>query len=433
MKLKVKILKFLAGRPVCMIHEKTAKEMGLHIENRVLIKKMKKTINSIVNTISNIIKQNEIAVSNEVIKRLKLKRGDIVDVEITEPPKSIIIIKKKLKGKELTKQEIKEIIHDIANNALREAEIAFFITALNSKGMSLTETKHLINAMVESGKRLKLRGKIVDKHSIGGVAGNRTTPIVVAICSATGLIMPKTSSRAITTAAATVDVMETITKVDFSIKQIKQIISKTNACMVWGGALGLAPVDDKIIKVEKIVKVDSDAQLLASILSKKISVNSKYILIDIPYGKSAKVNKRRAEKLKANFLSLGRKFDLKIKVVLTDGKEPIGNSVGPILEIIDILKILKNEQDAPRDLKEKSIMLAGKLLEMSGKAKTNQGIKMATQIIESGEAFKKFEQIIKAQKGKINKSKLKPGKYTHTIYTKSTQNLIKKLKVMIIS
>ncbi len=423
MKLKIKILKFLAGRPVCMIHEKTAKEMSLHIENRVVIKKRKKRINSIVNTISNIIKPNEIAVSNAVIKHLKLRKGDIVDVEITEPPKSINLIKKKLKGKTLKKNEIKEIIQDISKNALREAEIAFFITALNSKGMSLTETKYLINAMVKSGKKLKLRGKIVDKHSIGGVAGNRTTPIVVSICSSAGLIMPKTSSRAITTAAATVDVMETITKVDFTIKQIKQIISKTNACMVWGGALGLAPADDKIIKVEKIVKVDSDAQLLASILSKKISVDSEYILIDIPYGKSAKVNKRRAEKLKANFLSLGKKFKLKIQVVLTDGKEPIGNSVGPVLEIIDILKILKNKQDAPKDLKEKSIMLAGKLFELSEKTQKGKGKKLATEILESGKAFEKFKQIIKAQKGEINEAKLKLGKYTHIIYTKSNRKI----------
>jgi len=147
MKLKVKILKFLAGRPVCMIHEKTAQKMSLHIENRALIKKRKKRINSIINTISNIIKPNEIAVSNEVIKRLKLKKGDVVDVEITEPPESIDLIKKKLKGKELTKKEIQEIIQDISHNTLREAEIALFITALNLKGMSLTETKYLINAI----------------------------------------------------------------------------------------------------------------------------------------------------------------------------------------------------------------------------------------------------------------------------------------------
>jgi AMP phosphorylase len=420
MKLKVKILKFLTGRPVCMIHEKKAQEMSLHIDNRIMVKKSNKRIISIVNTISEIIKPNEIAVSNTVIKRLRLKKGDIVDVEITEPPKSINLIKRKLEGEELNKKEINEIVQDISNNALREAEIAFFISALNSKGMSLNETKNLIQAMVKTGKHFKLRGKVVDKHCIGGIAGNKTTPIIVSICAAAGLTMPKTSSRAITSATGTVDVIETIAKVDFSIKEIKKLIQKTNACFVWGGALGLAPVDDKIIKVEKIVKIDSTAQLLASILSKKISVDSNYILIDIPYGKSAKVNKFEAEKLKCKFLNLGKKFDLKLEVVLTDGREPVGNAIGPVLEIQDIIKILKNEPIA-EDLKEKSIMLSGRLLEMSGKAKKGKGEIVAREILESGKAFKKFEQIIKAQKGKIRK--LNPGKYTHTIYSKSNKKI----------
>jgi len=404
-----------------MIHEKTAKEMSLHIDNRIFLKKRNKRIISIVNTISNIIKPHEIAVSNSVIKHLKLKKGDIVDIEITERPRSITLIKKKLKGEELSKQEIQEIVHDISHNALREAEIAFFIAAVYSKGMSLTETKNLIHAMVKTGKQLKLRGKVVDKHCIGGIAGNRTTPIIVAICAAAGLIIPKTSSRAITSAAGTVDVIESIAKIDFSIKEIKKIIKKTNACFVWGGALGLAPVDDKIIKVERIVKIDSNAQLLASILSKKISVDSNYVVIDIPYGKSAKVNKSQANKLKTQFLSLGNKFDLKLQVVLTDGKEPIGNAIGPVLEINDIIKILKREKDAPKDLEEKSVMLAGKLLEMSGKTKNGKGKILAKQILDSGKAFKKFEQIIKAQKGKIRK--LQPGKYRHTVYAKSNRKI----------
>jgi len=421
MKLKVKILKFLTGRPVCMIHEKTAQEMSLHIDNRISVKKANKRTISIVNTISNIIKPNEIAVSNTVIQHLKLKKGDVVEVEITERPKSINLIKKKLKGEELNQKEIQEIVQDIAHNALREAEIAFFIAALNSKGMSLNETKNLIQAMVKTGKQLKLRGKVVDKHCIGGIAGNRTTPIIVPICAAAGLIMPKTSSRAITSAAGTADVIETIAKIDFSIKEIKKIIQKTNACFVWGGALGLAPVDDKIIKVERIVKIDSNAQLLASILSKKISVDSNYVLIDIPYGKSAKVSKRQAEKLKAKFLNLGKRFNLKLQVVLTDGREPIGNAIGPVLEIQDILKILKRE-GGPKDLEEKSIMLAGKLLEMAGKSKKSKGEILAKQILDSGKAFKKFEQIIKAQKGKIRK--LKSGEYTHIIYAKSNKKII---------
>lgn len=415
MKLRIKKLKFLAGRPVCMIHEKEAEKISLHPGHRVIIKKGKKKIISIVNLVSTG-KSNEIAVSDEIAKHLKLKTRDLVEIEITQRPQSINIIKEKLSGKELSKKEIFKIINDIARNALTEAEISFFISAVHSNGMSLTETKYLIQAMVKSGTQLKLRGKIVDKHSIGGVAGNRTTPIVVSICAAIGLKTPKTSSRAITSAAGTADVIETIARVDFSIKELKKIISKTNACFVWGGALGLAPVDDKIIKIERIVKIDSTAQLLASILSKKISVDSEYVLIDIPYGPSAKVTEKQAKELKRKFLILAKNFSLKLEVVLTDGSEPIGNGIGPVLEMIDVINVLKRNINAPNDLREKSLMLAGKLIELAGNSKKGQGKKLAKEILDSGKAFKKFEQIIKAQKGEIKQ--LKPGKYKKHIKIK---------------
>jgi len=417
MKLKVKKLQFFAGRPVCMIHEKTAKELSLHPGDRVVILKDHKRIISVIDTVKGIITTKQIAVSDAIIKHLNLKSNDSVEIELAETPRSIDFIKKKLKGDELKKEEICEIVNDIAKNALTEAEISFFISAVYSEDMTMRETKDLIDAMVKSGSRLRLRGKIIDKHCIGGIAGNRTTPLVVSICSAAGLIMPKTSSRAITSAAGTADVMETLAKVDFSIKDIKNILKKTKACIVWGGALGLAPVDDKIIKIERIVKIDSTAQLLASILSKKISVDSEYVLVDIPYGKSAKVNKRQAEKLKTKFLSLSKRFGLKTRVVLTHSDGPIGNGIGSNLEMIDILKILKREE-GPKDLEDKSVMLAGEILEMTGKAGRGKGIEKAKRILDMGMAFEKFNQILKAQKGKIKR--LNPGKYSHNIFCKKS-------------
>ncbi len=416
MKLTIKKLRFLTGRPVCMIHEKTAKKMSLHVGNRVVIKNQShKKIISVIDTVAGIIKPSEIAVSEEILQNLSLKNKDMVDVEITEQPKSLSFIKKKLKGKKLEKNEIYEIINDIANNSLTEIEVAFFISAIFVNNMSLKETKYLIRAMVNSGNQLKLKGKVVDKHCIGGVAGNRTTPIIVSICASAGLIMPKTSSKAITSAAGTADVIETIAKIEFSIEEIKKIIKKTNACLVWGGALGLAPVDDKIIRIERMVNIDSTPQLLASILSKKISVGSKYIIIDIPYGKSVKVTKKQAEKLKIKFLELGEKFKLKIEVILTDGDEPIGNGIGPIFEIKDVLRVLKRD-NPPEDLEEKSLLLSGKLLELSGKAKKGKGIDFARGILDSGKAFEKFRQIIQAQKGKLNG--FESPKFSYNIFAK---------------
>jgi thymidine phosphorylase len=185
-----------------------------------------------------------------------------------------------------------------------------------------------------------------------------------------------------------------------------------------GGALGMVPADSKIIKVEKILKVDPDSQLLASIMAKKLAVDSKYILIDIPYGKSAKVNKTRAEYLKKQFERLGKHFKRRLKVVLTDGRQPIGNGVGPVLELLDVINILDPKKTGPEDLEKKSAFLAGELLEMTGKAKKNQGEKMAQEILCSGKAFEKFKEIIKAQKGQIKN--LEPAKFRQKIKSKKS-------------
>lgn len=402
-----------------MIHVNTASKLSLHVGNRVLIKNKNKKIISIVDTVSGIINENEIAVSNDIIENLKLKDKEIVEVEIIKSPHSINLIKKKLEGHRLKRSEIFEIIQNIANNSLTEVEIAFFVSAVYTRGMSLKEIKNLTDAMINVGNKINLGEKIYDKHSIGGVSGNRTTPIVVSICAVAGLKIPKTSSRAITSAAGTVDVIETIAKVDFSINEIKEIIKKTNACLVWGGVLGLSPTDDKIIKIEHIVNIDSPSQLVASILSKKISIGSKYLLIDIPYGNSAKVSKKEAEKLRKDFLNLAKKFNLKIEVVLTDGSEPIGNGIGPLLEMKDIIKVLTRNKP-PKDLESRSLFLASKLLKLAGKKNPE---KLATRILNSGLAYKKFQEIIKAQRGNINNlNKLKP-KFSYNVKIKGKKRI----------
>lgn len=414
MELKIKFLKWSAGIPVAMLNEKTAEKMGVRILDRILIKKDSKEIITIVDTIGNLVKENEIAVSSEIKEILNLKSGNKVEISLAPPPKSMGSIKEKLMGKTLSKSQINEIIKDILNNSLSEPEIAMFISATYKNGMNIKETIYLIEAFLIKGHTLKFSDKFVaDKHSIGGIPNNRTTPIVVSICAAAGLIFPKSSSRAITSAAGTADVIETLAKVDFSANEIKSIVKKTNACLVWGGAIGIVPADEKIIKIEKQLVIDSEPLLLASIMSKKLSVGSNYILIDIPYGENAKVNLTKALELKKKFEKIGKYFKKNLKVVLTKGNEPIGNGIGPVLEMNDVLKILDPSQNGPRDLEKKSVFLAGKLLEMTKKAKKGAGIKKAEEILMTGKAYEKFKQIISAQGGKIKK--LIPGKFKHDV------------------
>lgn len=412
MELKVKILKWSAGIPVAMLNEDTANLIGVKTKGRIFIKTISKNsqgVSTIVDIAKTLVKKNEVAVSSELKERLSLTAGQKVDIDLSSPPKSMTFIKKKMNGKMLSQKEVDEIIKDVVDNSLSEAEIALFISSMYEKGMNMKETIYLINSILHSGKILKLNLKnklIADKHSIGGIPGNRTTPIVVSICAAAGLIMPKSSSRAITAPAGTADVIETIAKVEFSIDELEKIVKKTGACLIWGGSLEIVPADEKIISIEKMLNIDPEAQLLASIMSKKLASGAKYILIDIPYGKTAKVTKEKALALKKKFEYLGKHFHKKLKVVLTRGDEPIGNGIGPVLEIIDILKILKRSDDAPKDLEKKSLFLSGELLEMTGKAKKGQGIKLAKQILECGKAFAKFREIIEAQKGSLNHLKL---------------------------
>lgn len=428
MELKVKLLKWSAGIPVAMLNEETANLIGVKIKGRIFIQTLSKNpkgISTIVDIAKTIVKKNEIAISSELKKILSLKKGQKVDVNLSPAPKSLNFIKKKMNGGVLSQKEINEIIKNVVDNSLSEAEIALFVSSMYQKGMNMKEIIYLINSILSSGKILKLKiknKKIADKHSIGGIPGNRTTPIIVSICAAAGLIMPKSSSRAITTAAGTADVIETIAQVEFSMKELKKIVRKVGACFIWGGSLEMVPADEKIISIEKMLKIDPESQLLASIMSKKLASGAKYIVIDIPYGKTAKVNKSKALELKKKFEFLGRHFRKKMKVVLTKGDEPIGNGIGPVLEIRDLLKIFRQDCDRPFDLEDKSVYLSGELLELTGKAKKGQGIKLARQILESGKALEKFKEIIKAQKGKLNH--LKNSKFKKDIIAKRNCRII---------
>ncbi len=421
MKLRLKRLRVAAGKPIAFLHVSDALRLGVHPSERVLVKWNHSEEIVVIDVTTTFIKKGQIGLSDEVMEYLGIKAESHLEVEPMRVASSSFVLKEKRTCDPYTQDQLKRIIKDVVNGALTEAEIAYFISGVNYCGMTLQETKYLINAIVSTGSTLSWgSSECADKHSIGGIPGNRTTPIVVAICAAAGVLMPKTSSRAITSAAGTADTIETLAPVDFSVQELKKIVGKTGACLAWGGALGLAPADDKLIQVEKMLNLDPEPQLLASILSKKIAVGSKYVLIDIPYGPGAKVSRKEALALKRKFMALGRSLGLVMNVVLTDGSQPIGNGVGPVLEMQDVLRVLKREQ-APHDLEQKSIKLAGMLLEMTKKARKGKGKMLAKNILESGRAFLKFKDILEAQGGSIRELSL--GKHSKTLFTSKSGSI----------
>jgi len=339
---------------------------------------------------------------------------------------AINAVRKKLLGKNLNYNEIYAIMDQIARKKFGDILTTYFAASGYSRGFSNLELFYLTKAMVATGERLIFNGIVADKHSIGGVPGTRTTPIVVAIVAAAGFKIPKSSSRAITSPDGTADDMEILAPVNLTKQQIYEVVKKTNACIVWGGSFNLAPADDIIIQVEKPLLFESYDKIIISILAKKIAFGSNHVVIDLPYGKEVKVhNLEDAEKLKEKFEFLAKKFKIKLKVLISKTNEPAGRGVGPVLEIKESLKVLEQTDDRPLDLEEKSIELASQLLELCLSDSSDKQIKeiesnfkntkdLALYILKSGKALEKFKEIIKAQGGNENvKSKdLIPAKYS---------------------
>jgi len=375
---------------------------GFEAMTRLEVTVHDKTIIATLNVLrSDILHHDEASLSESAWKILNAKEGDEITFNHLQPVESMGHVRAKMYGQRLDKNAFNRIIKDIADGKYSNIEIAAFITACAGDNLNIAEITDLTKAMVDSGERMNW-GKdiVVDKHCIGGLPGNRTTPIVVSIIAASGLTIPKTSSRAITSPAGTADTMETMTTVDLSIAQIRKVVEKEKGCMVWGGAVALSPADDVLIKIEKALDVDSEGQMIASVLSKKAAAGSTYVVIDIPVGKTAKVRTQEdAQRLKYYFTVVGKAIGLKVNILITDGSQPVGKGIGPSLEAQDVLAVLKNENDSPKDLKERATLIAGAILELAGKSVLGKGTEDALKILKSGKAYAKFISICEAQGG----------------------------------
>jgi AMP phosphorylase len=419
MQLTVKDMDIATGDvQVVILNEKDAAVLDLHHGDRILVRKNNHKTTAVLDVAESdrAVPQGMIGLFEEVLDALNAKHGDEVTIHLAKKPLSIGYIKKKMDGKELTASEIFEIVKDIGSNKLTDIELAGYVTSNYIAGMSDTEITHLTKAMALAGTQLKIAKKpVADIHCIGGVPGNRTTLIVVPILVAAGLTVPKTASRAITSPAGTADTMEVLCPVSLPISKLYQILDKVGGFIVWGGSVNLAPADDRIIQVEHPLSIDAEGQMLASIMAKKASVSTTHLLMDIPVGKGAKVeDPKEAFHLRGHFERLGRELGIKVQVMITDGSEPIGNGIGPVLEARDCLWLLKNDSRAPQDLRQKSLEMAAVMLEFTGKAKKGQGMKLATDILNSGKAYKAFLDMVRAQGGKdIDPESLQPCALGH--------------------
>ncbi len=241
---------------------------------------------------------------------------------------------------------------------------------------------------------------VADKHCVGGLPGNRTTPIVVAIVAAHGLTIPKTSSRAITSPAGTADVVDTFTRSSLSLAEMRRVVEREGGCLAWGGGMSLSPVDDVLIGIEHPLDIDSEGQLVASVLSKKVAAGSTHVLIDVPVGPTAKVRSpESAAVLARDLVEVGAAVGLQVRVLTTDGTQPVGRGIGPALEAHDVLGVLRGETSAPEDLRARALAVAGAVLELDPAVPRGLGAARAAQLLEDGSAWRKLVAIAHAQGG----------------------------------
>lgn len=374
---------------------------GFQALSKIVIMANGKRIYAVLNVVDDesIVGTEELGLAEQAFDQINMQEGELACVSHAEPVHSMDAVRHKIAGERLLLEDFRNITRDITANRYSKMEMAAFLVACTQSGLDREETLHLTHAMAETGERIKWDAPLVaDKHCIGGIPGNRTSMLIVPIVAAHGLLMPKTSSRAITSPAGTADSMAVLAEVNLSPKTMHRVVNMTRACLAWGGRAHLAPADDILISVERPLGIDSESQMVASILSKKLAAGTTHLLLDLPVGPTAKVrHMNQALRLRKLFEYIGDRIGLHLEVVISDGGQPIGRGIGPVLEARDVMQVLENHPDAPSDLRQKALRLAGRILEFDPDVRGGQGYGIARDILEDGRALRKLQQIIEAQ------------------------------------
>jgi AMP phosphorylase len=416
----VKVTETLYGENVVIINFSDAEKLEFEEGDKVVIinPEDRYRITASLMITRDLVDEGYILIPSKLAELTKIRHGGNAKLILAPYPESINAIKKKIKGEKLSYSEILNVIKDIVSFEIGKPEIIAFTLAEEFSGMTIEEIEYLCKAMYETGEKIHFEMPTYDKHSIGGVPGNKVSLLIVPIVASTGLIIPKTSSRAITSPSGTADTMEVLANVMFSAEEFKEIVNKVGGAIIWGGGLNLAPADDIIIRAERLIGIDPVPQMIASILSKKMAAGIKNKVLDKPTAKETKIESiKDAEKFAHLVIELGRKLNINIQAAITYGEQPVGHTVGPALEALEALETLQG--DGPSSLIEKACSLSGILLEMGGVAQLGAGYEKAKDILASGKAYSKMKEIIETQGGNpdIKPSDIPLGEHRYKIYS----------------
>lgn len=418
--LRAKRLDIATGQtPKILLNAQEAERFSIRAGDRVTVRTGGRKTIATVDTTSRGVPPGSLGLYREVARELRARDRAIVSLALQARPLSLVAIRKKLQGQRLNEREFAAIVHDTVSGALDPVQLTYFVAASFFRPYTDDELYALTKAMAENGSMLTFSGSVVDKHSIGGLSGNRTTMVVVPMVIAAGLTIPKTSSRAITSPSGTADTMEVLAPVEKTATEIRAIVHRAHGCIVWGGGLDLAPADDRFIQVSSPLGMEPYPKMIVSILAKKVAMGVRTLVIDLPYGITTKVPGRAtARSLARRFTVIGNRFGIRTKVVLLEAREPVGRGVGPALEARDVVRVLQQKPSRPHDLERKSLLLAGTLFELAGKSPRGKGARYAAALLRSGAAWRAMQGVIAAQGGNplVDADALTVKAKTHRVY-----------------
>ena len=355
---------------------------------------------------ASILAPKELGLNTEAFSRLNLPEGANVSLSMAGLPPSAGILQRKIAGNILSSGEYNAVVKDIVAGRYSNMDIASFLVASGSF-MTAAEVLSLTEALTgDDIIRWDDENIVVDHHCLGGVPGNKTDIIITAIVAAYGLPMPKTAARSLTSCSGVADVFAVLANVDVNETKLKQLIKDNRGAIADYGSLSIASASKIVSSVERSLGLTQQQHIIASILAIKMAAGITHLVLDIPVGPSSRI-KSTSEAMRIRKLVeyVGDMLSLEIDAVITDGSEPIGNGVGAVLEARDVMKVLRNKKDAPQDILEKSLFLAGRILEFDPKLRGGQGYHVAKEILSSGRALETINRMIYAQ-GKAPQAQL---------------------------
>jgi pyrimidine-nucleoside phosphorylase len=322
---------------------------------------------------------------------------------------TIDLIRKKRDGHTLDDREISFLVTGAANGSIPLEQLSAWLMAAWLRGLSLDETRALTIAMRDSGEKFDSSrlGKVtVDKHSTGGV-GDKTSFLVAPLAAACGLAVPMISGRALGHTGGTLDKLEAIPgyRTSLSLSEFEAVIARCGASIV-GQTPALVPADRVLYALrDRTGTVESPGLICASILSKKLAAGLNALVLDVKTGSGAFLRKREdGEYLAALMVATAELAGTRTVALLTDMSQPLGRTAGNWIELVECVELLRGQRpQSSEDLRELSLILAGWMIHLGGKADTPEaGYALAETALADGSALRVFLDMVAAQGGDVS-------------------------------